>query len=38
MDKNTAIHIGAELNILSESIENVENNTEVNIQCCCNKV
>ena len=38
MDKNTDIHIGVELNIFSESVENVESKTEVNIQCCCNKV
>ena len=38
MDKNSVIHIGAELNISSESVQNVENKTEVNIQFCCNKV
>ena len=36
-DKNNIIHIGAEINI-SESVENVENNTNVDIQCCCIKV
>ena len=38
MDKNTVIHIGAELNIQSESVRNVENKTEVKILCCGNQV
>ena len=38
MDKNTVIHIGAELNIQSESVKNVENKTEVKIHCCGNQV
>ena len=38
MDKNTTIHIGTELNIVSDDVENIENITEVKIQCCCMKV
>ena len=38
MDKNTVIHIGAELNIQSERVKNVENETEVKIHCCGNQV
>ena len=38
MDKNTVIHIGAELNIQSERVENVDNETEVKIHCCGNQV
>ena len=38
MDKNKIIHIGTELNIFSDDVEKFENNTEVKIQCCCNKV
>ena len=38
MDKNTTIHIGTELNIVSDDVENIENITEVKIQCCCIKV
>ena len=36
-EKKTVIHIGAELNI-SENVENIDNKTEVDIQCCCAKV
>ena len=36
-DKKAVIHIGPELNI-SENVENIENKTDVNIQCCCAKV
>ena len=38
MDENTIIHIGTELNISSDGVENIENITEVKIQCCCIKV
>lgn len=38
MGKNTIIHIGTELNILSDDVEKIENITEVKIQCCCIKV
>ena len=38
MEKDKVIHIGAELNIQSESVRNVENKTEVKIHCCGNQV